>query len=1122
MREVQQISPQAFGSAGLPRVPGTSPAASRSGLRANSLTFGVSALLVLGLTAALIRSEYQEALATWRVRLTSVAEERSQRLSDWLNERRADGQIFANSLSVRIALQADHSRRVAKNLSHILDQMAGVYSYTGIYVLDRQMRLVAKSGSSTELSPALVDLCRRAARRNTPRIDLLGDTPAQALISFITPVLPDAEKPTAGLPRDEALGVTLLVANPRQSLFPIMAQESVPTRSGETILMRHKGSEVVFFSPLRFRPQGSPDLRFPYPAAPLPARNAVEGHETFLETADYRGMPTLAVTRHIGLADWGMVRKIDRAEAFEEFRKTAWAQGFTAVLLLIALGGALASYRHYTLTGVLRAEGERFRTLLESVPEAIYIVEPSTLRIVGRNRKAKELDGYSDEDLVHMSAADLHPAEESGLHTESLRTASQPAPPSPPHLLHHCTKDGRLVPVEESYAVVNAGGEKLILSVVWDISMRVRAERALAESNEQNRRLADLLEKSSQPFAVGYPDGGMGQLNKAFERLTGYSRQELQSMDWSLALTPPEWREIESAKIQELLGTGRPVRYEKEYLRKDGSRVPIELLVHLQRDKEGKSEFFYAFVNDLTERKRAEASLRESEEQFRTLANAIPQLCWTANADGWITWYNERWYQYTGTTPQDMEGWGWQSVHDPEILPKVLERWKASISTGEPFDMVFPLRGADGVFRPFLTRVMPVRDQQGMLVRWFGTNTDISDQKRVEEALRQTEVSLAQAQRIAHMGNWEWDIAADRAWWSEEMYRIFGLDSQGDNLTLERSLAFMHPDDRGAVQAAVKRALEGREPYEMEYRIVRQDGSQRYVSAQGEVSFDAERRPLRMVGIVHDITQRKQAEEEIHRLNEELEQRVVERTAQLAAANQELEAFSYSVSHDLRAPLRHVDGFSKILSEEFQSLLPPDAQEYIAIIRDSVRQMGMLIDDLLRLARVGRAELRFQATNLGELAQEIVDDLNRANPSRRIEWRIQPLPPVECDRSLMRQVLANLLLNAVKFTRPRELAVIEVGACNHHNRPVFFVHDNGTGFDMKYADKLFGVFQRLHRAEDFEGTGVGLAIVQRIIHKHGGRVWAEAQLDRGATFYFMLQSNIEITGESHVQSGGVS
>ena len=222
------------------------------------------------------------------------------------------------------------------------------------------------------------------------------------------------------------------------------------------------------------------------------------------------------------------------------------------------------------------------------------------------------------------------------------------------------------------------------------------------------------------------------------------------------------------------------------------------------------------------------------------------------------------------------------------------------------------------------------------------------------------------------------------------------------------------------------------------------------------------------------------------------------------ASNRELEAFTYSVSHDLRAPLRHISGFSKILSEEYGSTLAPEAQHHLQRIQEGTRRMGLLVDDLLNLGRVGRQGLRLQVTSLKSLVEEVISESLPDTAERHVEWKIGSLPFAECDPALMKQVFQNLLSNAVKFTRPRSQAVIEVGQRDQEGTPAVFVRDNGVGFNMKYADKLFGVFQRLHRPEDFEGTGVGLATVQRIIQKHGGRIWAEAELDKGATFYFTL------------------
>jgi light-regulated signal transduction histidine kinase (bacteriophytochrome) len=262
--------------------------------------------------------------------------------------------------------------------------------------------------------------------------------------------------------------------------------------------------------------------------------------------------------------------------------------------------------------------------------------------------------------------------------------------------------------------------------------------------------------------------------------------------------------------------------------------------------------------------------------------------------------------------------------------------------------------------------------------------------------------------------------------------------------------------------------------------------------------------------LINDITVHKRTEDEIRRLNAELEQRVLKRTAELEAANKELEAFSYSVSHDLRSPLRTVDGFSQAVLEDYAEQLPEEGRRYLQTIREGAQRMGVLIDDLLTFSRLARLPLHKQAVNMTRIAREALEELNGQRKGREIDLRIGDLPSCEGDSALLKQVWVNLLSNAIKYTRKREAAVVDVGSREEKGETVYFVRDNGAGFEMQYGHKLFGVFQRLHRADEFEGTGVGLAIVQRVVHRHGGRVWAEAAVDRGATFHFTLdgQNNI--------------
>jgi PAS domain S-box-containing protein len=293
--------------------------------------------------------------------------------------------------------------------------------------------------------------------------------------------------------------------------------------------------------------------------------------------------------------------------------------------------------------------------------------------------------------------------------------------------------------------------------------------------------------------------------------------------------------------------------------------------------------------------------------------------------------------------------------------------------------------------------------------------------------------------------------------------------------------------------------------WEGELVHTRRDGTQIVVDSRWALRRGEDGAPTGVLELNREITERKRAEEEIRTLNRSLEHRVEERTSALAETVKELEAFTSSVAHDLRAPLRHVDGFGRILQEEYAEQLGPEGRALLERVRRATQHMGELVDDLLNLSRVSRRELSPVMTDLNTLAREVIEDLKAGCERRRVEFRAGPLPFAVCDPGLIRQVFANLLANAVKFTRPRDPAIIEVGQSDHNGSRAVFVRDNGVGFSMKYADKLFGVFQRLHRSEDFEGTGVGLVTVQRIVQKHNGRIWAEAEVDRGAAFYFTLE-----------------
>jgi PAS domain S-box-containing protein len=383
---------------------------------------------------------------------------------------------------------------------------------------------------------------------------------------------------------------------------------------------------------------------------------------------------------------------------------------------------------------------------------------------------------------------------------------------------------------------------------------------------------------------------------------------------------------------------------------------------------------------------------------------------------------------------------------------------------------------------------------------------EINEHRQAEEKAQQLSERLTLAAQAAHIGVWDWDLRTNELVWDETMYELYG--AVPTNAIKDRWAIFwnsIHPDDRPAMETLCERAPREAGTLASEVRVVWPDGSLRVLELHAQVIRDRNGQPIRMTGINVDITERKHAAEEVIRLNRELEQRVLERTAELAAANKELDSFAYSVSHDLRAPLRHVEGFLALLRQKIQANLDEQSQRYMSIILEANRRMARLIDDLLSFSRMARQNVAKTSVNLGTLVREVIHDLEPDTRGRAIDWQIDELPVVTADAALLRSVLFNLLSNAHKFTRPRERACIAVGcAPSQAGEIAIFVRDNGVGFDPRYSAKLFGVFQRLHRADDFEGTGIGLANVRRIIDRHGGRTWAEGRPDEGATFYFSL------------------
>lgn len=730
--------------------------------------------------------------------------------------------------------------------------------------------------------------------------------------------------------------------------------------------------------------------------------------------------------------------------------------------------------------------------LLDNVSDAIISFDKNKI-ITFWNKGAELIYGWTKEEATGKDAAALFRSEASELKRNAMLKEVEAKGELQAEAVHYTKLNKRIIIESRVLPIKNLKGDITGYTAVnKDVTVNRQTEEDLKESELKYSALFNnntmgvahckiVVDGSGKPADFRYL-----QVNNAYTLITGLQKKEVEGRLFTEIF--PGANNLSEDYVARYGGVAlKQEELEFETYFEVHKRW---YLVYAYCPKPGE---FTLLFSDITGRKKAEDDLKKSEENFRTLADNISQLAWMADSRGWIFWYNKRWYDYTGTTLEEMQGWGWKKVHHPDHVEKVTDKFKLAVESGERWEDTFPLKGKDGSYRWFLSRALPIKENNGEVKLWFGTNTDITEMKEAEEAKFESEAKLLEAQRLAHMCSFYFDFEKNIFDWTEEFWNIYELDVRKKYLSINEMMSLVYPEDRTYVAETVKNAIDGKQgSLEMEYRILTGKGNLKYVNYRGKLFYNAEGRHIVRFGTIIDVTQSKLYEKELKRTLDELRR-----------SNQELEQFAYVASHDLQEPIRMVSTYTSMLEKQLKDKLDDKSKQYMFFLTDGAKRMHNLINDLLAYSRVSSKSQPNVPVDLKNLMDEVLRDLNLIITESGAEITFNKLPVIKADPSQLRLVFQNLIQNAVRF-RGEEKPLIRIKAERKSNEWLFTIRDNGLGIDPEYHDRIFVIFQRLYEKEKYPGTGIGLSICKKIIERYGGRIWVESALGKGSAFYFTL------------------
>jgi PAS domain S-box-containing protein len=756
----------------------------------------------------------------------------------------------------------------------------------------------------------------------------------------------------------------------------------------------------------------------------------------------------------------------------------------------------------------LRASELSWRQIVDNIPGLV-----ATMGAMGEveflNRQTLEYFGKTNEELKNWALIDAVHPDDLPCVIEARKKSIEAG-----HIYeveHRCRRaDGvyrwfqvRGLPVRNVEGTITAW--YLLLTDIDDLK---KAEEAL-QSSERNLSLT--INTIPTFIQVSRPNGTVLSVNQAVLDYHGITLQDVQKEDFRSRFYHPDDMERLREERKEALKRPLQFEYEQRALDKDGKYRWFLIRYNPLLNDQGKIDRWYATAFDIEDRKRAECEreqsqealrnaldeIQKSESKLRQVIDAIPALAWCNLPDGPNEFLSKPWHEYTGLSPEESHGWGWQAAFHPEDLPPLMERWVKMLASGEPDEIEARLRRHDGVYRWFLIRCEPFRDESGKLVRWYGTSTDIDDRKRAEEKLRRSETFLAEGQRLSRTGSFSWRVETDEITWSEEVYRIFQSE-QGTPVTLELIGSRVHPEDQAKLNDMIERARNAVSDFEYEHRLLMPDTSVKYLHLIAHGIRDNEGR-LEYIGAVQDVTERRVSEQALDKVRSELAH---------AARVMSLGALTASIAHEINQPISAVITSAGACLRWLNRDQPEvqRAREAAMRIEDDGKRASEIITHLKSFYKKDVSPQR-EMVSVNDLVGEMLVLLRSEADRHSVVMSTElaaDLPSVSADRVQLQQVLMNLMLNGMEAMSERG-GELKISTRRDAGEVMVSVNDTGVGIPADKMEEIFNAFFTTKAG----GTGMGLAISSTIIESHGGRLWATVNPGRGATFHFSLPTEPE-------------